>query len=239
VFVQSAAVSAAPVLDSLVRAKKRGVDVKVLLGAKPALNIVSGKVLMGNRPYELTAGKELAAFSAADIPVLINPRFNESAGDQIQEGVKCHASYLSLDGATALVCIGRRSTEAFKTPNNTCVLLPDHEDADALAALFLSEFNEDWSHNTDASIRLRSLAHNGSPTTVWRSRAMLVCSSRVMRRWMSGRSLRTLGRVQASRLGRTLSVSWCRDCQAAGPRNARGMVRQWTELSSRINGLRK
>jgi phosphatidylserine/phosphatidylglycerophosphate/cardiolipin synthase-like enzyme len=101
VLVQNGSISSAPFLESLVRARKRGAEVKVLLGAKPSYSIVSGKVLIGNRPYDLTVGKALATFSAADILVLINPRFNE-----IQEGVESHASYLSIDGNKSLVCTG-------------------------------------------------------------------------------------------------------------------------------------
>ena len=80
VLVQSPSISSTPVLDSLIRAKKRGADVKVLLAAKPNYAIVSGRVLIGNRPYELSAVKQSSAFSAPDIPRAKQSPFQSAGG---------------------------------------------------------------------------------------------------------------------------------------------------------------
>ena len=119
--IQSASVSALPVLDRLPRARARKVKVNALLGPKPAVEIVDGKPMIGTRPYGFHAGDELTALKDMGVEYLINPQFSALGDSTYQSGAASHATYLIADGKTALICSGTLSASALQRDRNVCV----------------------------------------------------------------------------------------------------------------------
>ena len=141
-LIQSASVSAPPVLDRLRQARGRKVKVNALLGPKPAVEVVDGKPMIGTRPYGFHAGDELTALKDMGVEYLINPQFSALRYTTYQPGVASHATYLIADGKTALICSGTLSASALQRERNVCVSSADAAEVKALAALFYSEFDE-------------------------------------------------------------------------------------------------
>ncbi len=141
-LIQSASVSAPPVLDRLRQARGRKVKVNALLGPKPAVEIVDGKPMIGTRPYGFHAGDELTALKDMGVEYLINPQFSALRDSTYQPGAASHATYLIADGKTALICSGTLSASALQRERNACVRSDDAAVVKALAALFYSEFDE-------------------------------------------------------------------------------------------------
>jgi hypothetical protein len=142
VLIQSASVSAPPVLERLRSARARKVKVNALLGPKPAVEIVDGKPMIGTRPYALHAGAELAALNGMGVEYLINPEFNELQATTFEPGTASHATYIIADGKKAMVCSGALSATALKHERNVCVRSDEVALVKALTALFYSEFDE-------------------------------------------------------------------------------------------------
>ena len=141
-LIQSASVSAPPVLDRLRQARGRKVKVNALLGPKPAVEIVDGKPMIGTRPYGFHAGDELMSLKDMGVEYLISPQFSALRDSTYQPGVASHATYLIADGKTALICSGTLSASALQRERNACVRSDDAAVVKALAALFYSEFDE-------------------------------------------------------------------------------------------------
>ena len=141
-LIQSASVSAPPVLDRLRQARGRKVKVNALLGPKPAVEIVDGKPMIGTRPYGFHAGDELTALKDMGVEYLINPQFSALRYTTYQPGAASHATYLIADGKTALICSGTLSASALQHERNVCVKSNEPANVKALTALFYSEFDE-------------------------------------------------------------------------------------------------
>jgi hypothetical protein len=142
VLIQSASVSAPPLLDRLRQARNRDVQVNALLGPKPDVEIVDGKPMVGTRPYALHAGAELDALCNMGVEYLINPAFNELNATKLQPGAASHASYLVSDSKVALICTGPFSGLTLKRERNVCIGQDQPDVVKALVALFYSEFDD-------------------------------------------------------------------------------------------------
>ena len=135
-LIQSALVSAPPVLDRLRQARSRKVKVNALLGPKPAVEIVDGKPMIGTRPYGFHAGDELTSLKDMRVEYLALRVIT------YQAGIASHPTYMIAVGKTALICSEVLSASALQRGRNVCVRSDDTPVVKALAVLFYSEFDE-------------------------------------------------------------------------------------------------
>lgn len=129
-------------VNTLQAARKRGLAVKIVLGAKPEYVLDSkGQPTGPSRPYEKgPQGPELTALTHADIEVFVPPKFTEIAGDVFQPGVRAHAATAVIDGKQALVC---SSHPRMSGQNRTglCVRTEQSDVVQSLLAIHEMDFN--------------------------------------------------------------------------------------------------
>jgi hypothetical protein len=140
VLMQSASIGAPPLLAAIGRARKQGVEFKVLLGPKPDYEIVDNQIRIGSRPYVFDAGGELDALAASKVSVYINPKFNALRGTTVVPGAASHASYLVTNTGVSLVCTGTWNAAGFRQ-KNLCVRSEDRARALALTTLHSADFD--------------------------------------------------------------------------------------------------
>ena len=140
VLMQSASVASPPLLTAIARVRKSGAEVKVLLGPKPDYEVVDNQIMIGSRPYAFHAGAELDALKAADVPIYINPNFNELRGTEVAPGAASHASYLVTDTGASLICTGTWNDAGFRQ-RNICAQSNERTRALALTSLHSADFD--------------------------------------------------------------------------------------------------
>lgn len=155
VLRQSVSVASPPLLTAIARVRKSGAEVKVLLGPKPDYEVVKNQIMIGSRPYAFHAGAELGALKAADVPIYINPNFNELRGTEVVPGAASHASYLVTDTGASIICTGTWSDVGFRQ-KNICLKSEDRNRALALTALHNADF--DFSRATEDRHRREQVA---------------------------------------------------------------------------------
>lgn len=140
--ISAEALPSSPLVKMLTDARKRGLAVQIVLGAKPEYVLDSkGQPTGPNRPYEKgPQGVELLALTQADVDVFIPPAFTEIAGDVFQPGVRAHAAFGVVDGKTGLVCSSHPRRNGDKR-TGLCVRSDAPEIVKSLQAIHEIDFN--------------------------------------------------------------------------------------------------
>jgi hypothetical protein len=104
--IQTQSLAAPKVLMALEGARKRGVNVSVVLGAKAEYTLdSSGQPMGGNRPYDSgPQGMELRALDAMRAKVFIPPRFSELDRAVFESGVEMNANFAVIESRWAALC---------------------------------------------------------------------------------------------------------------------------------------
>lgn len=140
--ISAEALPSPPLVKMLTDARKRGLAVQVVLGAKPEYVLdAQGQPTGPSRPYEKgPQGVELLALTQADVDVFIPPAFTEIAGEVFQPGVRAHAAFGVVDGKAGLIC----STHPRRTGDKRtglCVRSDQVEVVKSLQAIHEIDFN--------------------------------------------------------------------------------------------------
>lgn len=140
--ISAEALPSSAIVKTLTAARKRGLAVKIVLGAKPAYVLdAKGQPSGPNRPYEKgPQGAELMALTEADVDVFIPPPFTEIAGDVFQPGVRAHAALAVIDGKEALVC-STHPRQSGEKRTGLCVRSEQPDVVKSLQAIHEVDFN--------------------------------------------------------------------------------------------------
>ncbi len=140
--ISAEALPSPPLVKMLTDARRRGLAVHVVMGAKPEYVLdANGQPTGPNRPYEKgPQGVELLALSQADVDVFIPPKFTEIAGDVFQPGVRAHAAFGVVDGKAGLIC-STHPRRAGDRRTGLCVRSDQAEIVQSLQAIHEIDFN--------------------------------------------------------------------------------------------------
>ncbi|CAM8644591.1 Phospholipase D-like domain containing protein [Comamonadaceae bacterium] len=104
--IETQALKSPTVITALESARKRGVAVQIVLGAKADFSLdARGQPTGGNRPYDTgPQGSELRALDAMKASVFIPPQFSELDRPVFEPGVEMNAAFAVIDSKWGLLC---------------------------------------------------------------------------------------------------------------------------------------
>ncbi|MDT8992850.1 hypothetical protein RQP54_18395 [Curvibacter sp. APW13] len=158
VRIETQAIAAPSVIMALEGARKRGVPVSVVLGAKAEYTLdAKGQPTGGNRPYDSgPQGMELRALDAMKAAVFIPPRFSELDRPVFEPGIELNASFAIVDSRRASLCTG-----AFSIGNaGVCWTTSDPGVVSALIGLHDTDRTDGVSESVEASVSKKLAAQD-------------------------------------------------------------------------------
>lgn len=148
--LETQSLSAQPVIMSLEGARKRGVPVSVVLGAKADYTLdATGQPTGGNRPYDSgPQGTEIRALDAMKASVFIPPKFSELDRPVFEPGVEMNANFALVDSRWATLC-----TAPFGAAmQGICWASSDQAYVNALSSLNMADQSDDLSPQIETEV---------------------------------------------------------------------------------------